>query len=63
MACVVLLQNPQRGGVLAITDEDGDEIAHWPTVEAAKAAISDHLLVKAWGGFVVDLDAEEVHSI
>jgi hypothetical protein len=64
MTCIVLTQNPQRGGVLAITEgEDGDEIAQWPNVDAAKAAIENHTLIKAWGGYVIDLDNLDILPI
>jgi hypothetical protein len=64
VTCIVLVQNPQRGGVLAITEgEEDDQIAQWPSHEEAAAAVADHVLVKAWGGYVVDLDLLDVRQI
>lgn len=60
MACIVLTRNPTGGGVLALTEDDGDNIAQWPDRAAAKAAADDHRLLQAWGGWVIDLDAAEV---
>lgn len=64
MTCIVLVQNPQRGGILAITEGDeNDQIAQWPDHDSAAEAMSNHTLVRAWGGYVVDLDNMEVRSI
>jgi hypothetical protein len=64
MTCIVLVQNPTSGGVLAITEgEENDRIAQWPTMQEANAATADHPLVKAWGGYVVDLDYLEVGTL
>lgn len=63
MTCIVLVKNPHGGGVLAITEDDGESIAQWPTAQAAQDAISNHTLVKAWGGYVVDLDYLEVGTV
>lgn len=57
MTCIVLVKNPQ-GGVLAIGDDD--EIAEWPNAEAAEAGVEDQPFVRAWGGYVVDLDNLDV---
>ena len=64
MTCIVLVRNPHGGGILPLTaGEDGDEIAQWPSQEAARAAAADHHLVQAWGGHIVDLDNQEVTLI
>lgn len=64
MTCIVLVQNPQRGGILAITESDeNDQIAQWPSHDEAEAAVADQPLVKAWGGYVVDLDSLDVRII
>ena len=63
MTCIVLVKNPNGGGVLAITEDDGESIAQWPTAKEAQDAIANHSLVKAWGGYVVDLDYLEVGTV
>jgi hypothetical protein len=67
MTRIVLTKNPNGGGILPITeglmDESGGNIAQWPDAEAAKQAAQDHPLIQAWGGWVIDLDYEEVISV
>jgi hypothetical protein len=63
VTCIVLVKNP-NGGVLAITEgEAGENIAQWPDTQTAEKEVADHPLVKAWGGFVVDLDYLEVGTV
>jgi hypothetical protein len=62
MTCIVLVQNPNGGGVLAITDDD-QNIMRYDTAEEAERDTKDQPLVRAWGGFVVDLDSLEVTEV
>lgn len=63
MTCIVLVKNPDSGGVMAITEDEG-EIATWEDTEKAEErASAGHPLVSAWGGFVVDLDNLEVTEV
>lgn len=59
MNCVVLTRNPSGGGIVAITDDEGN-IQQWPDAAAAVEAVKDHTLIRAWGGWVIDLDFERV---
>jgi hypothetical protein len=66
MTCIVIVKNPGNGCVAGIVSEaDGDipDLATWPTADEAEAATKDQPLVKAWGGFVVDLDNLEVREV
>lgn len=49
MTCIVVTRNPENGDVLAI--------------EAALAAAREHRLVKAWGGYVIDLDEMRITEV
>ena len=64
MTCIVLVQNPSGGGILTINEgEENDEVVQYDTVEEARADLRDQPLVKAWCGYVVDLDNLEVTLI
>lgn len=65
MTCIVLTRNPLGGGVLALMDDggEGDNIAQWPDVKAARDSAAEQTLVRAWGGWIVDLDALEVIEV
>jgi hypothetical protein len=63
MTCIVLTKNPNGGGIVAITEGDEGNIARWSEKEQATADALDHPLVKAWGGWIVDLDELEVHEV
>lgn len=62
MTCVVLTRNPSNGGVLALNDDEGD-IAHWHVKELAVAVAEQNTLVRAWGGWIVDLDNLEITEV
>lgn len=65
MTCIVLVQNPS-GAVMPITDGEDygvPPLAQYDTPEEAKAAMHDQPLVRAWGGYVVDLDNLDVTLI
>lgn len=66
MTCIVLVQNPGSGAVMPITDGeeyDVPPLAQYDTVAEAKEAMHDQPLVRAWGGYVVDLDSLDVIAI
>lgn len=62
MTCIVVTRNPENGDVLAIEDDRG-KAAHWHNKEAALAAAREHRLVKAWGGYVIDLDEMRITEV
>ena len=45
------------GALVPITNGD-DSVATWETVEAVKAALSDHPLVNAYGAYIFDTEED-----
>lgn len=60
---VLLVRNPETGRVLPINEENTFLLACWPSFAAAAAAAADMRLVKAWGGYAVNLDTMEVRPL
>ncbi len=63
MRVVLLLWMIVGGQDVAGPGIDMPDLATWPTTEEAEAATKEQPLVKAWGGFVVDLDNLEVREV
>jgi hypothetical protein len=63
MTCVVLTKNPNGGGIVAITEGDEGNIARWDNSSDALTDAREHPLIKAWGGWVVDLDYLEISEV
>jgi hypothetical protein len=64
VTCFVVVQNPDSSVIMPITDAGtGTDTATWATADEAEDAVQDHALVKAWGGWIIDLDNCEVKEI
>ena len=54
MSYIILVRNPRNDGIIAISDETGDEIAVYETEEEAEEAARHITVCQAWPYVIVE---------